>query len=754
MRKKRSWFYRLVTTYLPIVYLLAFVLFFVFFMTISQLSQQQTVRANEAFTRYSMLQLSSILGNIDQNVNAEILNNREFNQYMFQLYDQDVNPYLLRSKIADRFRQIKAGFPFIQSIYFYRNADMSVLGTETYLPLAEFGDRAFVQEQQKQLLPNLWTSIRSYKQFDSQPFNIEVVSLVKKVPLLTEPSGILVVNFDVSELAAWLQSISEGSISSIKLADQTGRLIGQSKEQASRDIHSLKLETTGWTFYSGIKDTYHYGIFSELYYSWIVIGILMVLVASAGIIYLSKRYARPIDASINRITEFLNGRLGSQPNEELVQYVDAAVDRVIDFANRYQTESNSNLPYKQKHFFNELLTGDRQIDNEELLEEIRQFGLFAKWLIFGTAHLEIDRIGDFSGDYSKRDQVLLKFVLTNVLKETAEQQGIGIWSEWVTGDKLGILFGAEEEIRQADISSICESARSWVETNLAFTVTIGIGTVIDRAEDIRVSYVQAVKAVQYRSALGNNRVIDYAGIARQTETELYDILQLIRTLVHSFKSGSESWSHEFRFLFTAIGRGLYTHDELKNLFYYMTFTFTRELSEFPAEYVDIWQQDALEPMTKALETFDSLEEIQRQYVVLLEGVAAKWKGMRTHRSQRNLMHQVKDYIKENYGNPDLSLQLLGEEFGINKSYLSRLFKDEIGENFVDFVTEVRIGNAKRLLEETDLPIQEIALRTGYVQYFSFNRAFKKKLGFPPSDFRRMQTPYKDGLEEDESTGAP
>lgn len=109
----------------------------------------------------------------------------------------------------------------------------------------------------------------------------------------------------------------------------------------------MKFEETGWTFNSGIKEAYHYGIFSELYYSWIIIGVVMVLIASALIIYLSKRYARPIDASISRITDYLNVR---QPGGELISVVDAAVDKIIDFADRYQSESNLNLPYRQKYF--------------------------------------------------------------------------------------------------------------------------------------------------------------------------------------------------------------------------------------------------------------------------------------------------------------------------------------------------------------------------------------------------------------------
>ncbi|MDU0203335.1 helix-turn-helix domain-containing protein [Paenibacillus sp. MAH-36] len=735
MLKKHSWFYRLVTTYLPIVYLLVFVLFFVFFMTMNKQSQTQTVSANEAFTRYTMLQLNSILGNIDQNVNAATVNNKEFNQYMFQLHDSDVNPYLLRSKVAELFRQVQAGFPFIQSIYFYRNIDMTVLGTEMYLPLAEFGDRDFVKEQIKQPLPSIWTNVRTYKVLPSQPYDAQVVSLVKKVPFLTEPSGILIVNIDVSSLASWLQSISVSSISSITLVDQAGQLIGQSKVKANKDILNLKFEETGWTFNSGIKESYHYGFFSELYYSWILIGVVMVLIASALIIYLSKRYARPIDASMSRISDYLNLR---QPGGELISVVDAAVDKIIDFADRYQSESNLNLPYRQKYFFQELLTGDRPISQDELTDEMHNFGFACNWHSFNTAKLEIDRISDFTESYSTRDQVLLKFVLSNVLKETAEQYGIGIWSEWISVDKMSILFGADVELSMSDISTICESMREWVEANLAFTVTIGVGKMTERSEDIGESYEQAVKAVQYRSALGNNRVIHYEVIARQTETELFDILQLIRTIVQVYKSGNDEWYNQFDFLFKAINRELYTRDELKNLLYYMTFTFTRELSEFPSEYTESWRVEGLIPITQAIDRFETMDDIKKVLLERLSTVAELWKQLRETKNHRLLIHDVKAYIDAHYANADLSLQLLAEQFSLSKNYVSRLFKEETGENFIDYLTALRIFHSKQLLEETGTSIQDIAGLVGYEHYFSFNRAFKKLTGFPPSDFRKKR----------------
>ncbi|MGG1513899.1 helix-turn-helix domain-containing protein [Paenibacillus oryzisoli] len=734
-RKGRTWFYRLVTTYLPIVYLLAFVLFFIFFMIISQLSQKQTLRANEAFTRYTQMQLDALMSNIDQTIMTQVLDSKVFNQYLFNMYEDDINPYLQRSEVSERFRQVKANFPLVHSINFYKNSDMSVLGLDLFLPFSSFGDSSFIGEEINKSIISEWTGLRSYKDFATS-YETSVVSLVKKVPLLSDPQGILVVNLDAAMLDRWLKTTADGAISSIRLADQNGDQIAESKDPLRHGIMTVTSPVTGWTIESGIKETYHYAIFSDMYYSWIILGIVMVLAASIGIIYLSKRNARPVDASMARILEFLQGKQAGAASPELIPYVDAAVDRIIDFANRYQSESKSNLPYRQKHFFHELLIGERAIDNEELAEECRLFGIEGDWQAYAVALLEIDRMTDFAGGYSQRDQYLLKFVLTNVLSETAGEAGLHCWSEWLNNDRLGILFGASTQVSPEAVRDVSERIRAWVEANLSFTITIGIGGCTDYASGIRLSCEQADQALQFRSALGRNRVIDFTETALRAETELFDMLQLIRHLVASFKSGSDDWERQYHFLFTAIGKGLYAHDELKNLFNYLLYTFTRELSEFPQEYSEAWRVEGMAPIARAIDTFETVDELRQSIEDSLRRLSERWKQLRETRSQRQIIHDVKDFIEANYNNPELSLQLLSDKFNISKNYISRLFKDETGANFIDYLTELRMQHAKRLLEETNLSIQEIAAQVGYEHYFSFNRAFKKLTGFPPSDYRK------------------
>lgn len=97
---------------------------------------------------------------------------------------------------------------------------------------------------------------------------------------------------------------------------------------------------------------------------------------------------------------------------------------------------------------------------------------------------------------------------------------------------------------------------------------------------------------------------------------------------------------------------------------------------------------------------------------------------------------AKQYINEHY-NQALTLEMLGVKIGLNPTYFSTVFKKETGKSFIDYVTEVRIQNAKQLLLDTDLSILEIAEDVGYNDLKYFSKGFKKATGLSPTDYRKL-----------------
>ena len=99
------------------------------------------------------------------------------------------------------------------------------------------------------------------------------------------------------------------------------------------------------------------------------------------------------------------------------------------------------------------------------------------------------------------------------------------------------------------------------------------------------------------------------------------------------------------------------------------------------------------------------------------------------------IEKICDYIKENYYKP-LTLESVSDYFFVNPSYLSREFKNSTNENFIDFLTRIRIENALNLIKKTDLQINQISQMVGFQNANYFSRLFKKKMGISPISFQQ------------------
>lgn len=106
-------------------------------------------------------------------------------------------------------------------------------------------------------------------------------------------------------------------------------------------------------------------------------------------------------------------------------------------------------------------------------------------------------------------------------------------------------------------------------------------------------------------------------------------------------------------------------------------------------------------------------------------------------SDRNalVMAHVRKYMEDNYMF-DLSLDSVSEILHISPAYLSAQFKKYQKTNFLDCLTELRINAAKELLSDPFRPTAEVAAAVGYEDSSYFARAFKKRTGMTPTQFRK------------------
>ena len=104
--------------------------------------------------------------------------------------------------------------------------------------------------------------------------------------------------------------------------------------------------------------------------------------------------------------------------------------------------------------------------------------------------------------------------------------------------------------------------------------------------------------------------------------------------------------------------------------------------------------------------------------------------------QTHTIDRVRDYVRENYQSK-CSLDDVADAFHLNRTYLSELFRETFGKNFVQYKNEVRIEHAKILLVHTNLTIAQIALRCGFDNTSYFAMVFRQITGVSPLQYRKQ-----------------
>ncbi|HPF86646.1 MAG TPA: response regulator [Candidatus Limiplasma sp.] len=99
-----------------------------------------------------------------------------------------------------------------------------------------------------------------------------------------------------------------------------------------------------------------------------------------------------------------------------------------------------------------------------------------------------------------------------------------------------------------------------------------------------------------------------------------------------------------------------------------------------------------------------------------------------------LIDRVKSYLAQHYGE-NLTLEVLSGKFSMNPSYFSSFFHQKTGVRYKDYLTHLRMNEAKKLLMRSDLLVYEVAQKVGYSDIRHFSSTFTKLTGVKPKDYR-------------------
>lgn len=134
-----------------------------------------------------------------------------------------------------------------------------------------------------------------------------------------------------------------------------------------------------------------------------------------------------------------------------------------------------------------------------------------------------------------------------------------------------------------------------------------------------------------------------------------------------------------------------------------------------------------------LENFSSIDEINQWFFQKFSFLTGQMNHHHT-KSYSGAIGQAIRYLEEHF-TEDINLDVLAREVGLSKNHLCTLFHAETGRNFVDYLHQIRIEQARELLATTDLRVSEVGFKVGYHDAKYFTKVFQKYQNCSPSEYR-------------------
>lgn len=106
--------------------------------------------------------------------------------------------------------------------------------------------------------------------------------------------------------------------------------------------------------------------------------------------------------------------------------------------------------------------------------------------------------------------------------------------------------------------------------------------------------------------------------------------------------------------------------------------------------------------------------------------------------QSYIVSEAKAYVQKNFSNSSLSRSMIADHLSVNASYLSDVFKSETKIGLSEYITQIRIQNAKQLLSDNSISIQEVAKEVGCNSLQYFYQLFKKETGITPAEYQKRK----------------
>lgn len=394
---------------------------------------------------------------------------------------------------------------------------------------------------------------------------------------------------------------------------------------------------------------------------------------------------------------------------------------------RLKEQYEMSLPALREQLLSRLL--DSSVEEawaQEKAQEVRLQIVGQEWTI--------GLIRYHSGDQQLHQQELLPHMIRQMVEKELSRYCSVI--SFLYQDYVAVLATLEnqEDILQLihGMRQICLSAERFLNLEL----TVGIGASCHGLSQLRRSAGEARNALDYQTMVGDEPVVYIGDVEpRKTEAvemETHSFRELLAAMRLEDDAKIEARVKQF---LSALRTQKMPISQHRLAVMELATELMRAIKPYELEETDDMSQQLVE--LSLLKNLSSPCVFETRLIQLCKQISHAIAQKRNNTSQL-VVEEAKTYIQQHFSNSDLSLETVCSHLHLSVSHFSTLFKQETGGSFVSYLTRVRLDEAARLLDHTDLPVGEISQQVGYSEPAYFSYVFKKQYGISPMKYRYVK----------------
>lgn len=298
-----------------------------------------------------------------------------------------------------------------------------------------------------------------------------------------------------------------------------------------------------------------------------------------------------------------------------------------------------------------------------------------------------------------------------------------------------IIYGSSSK-NEEHCRAIAREIQKRLNEKYSSDIRIGIGNFYDSIFSINTSYEEALRVLEYNSILSKSDIISFSEIMKKSDQTINYPFALLEKLEESVRSSDIIGIRDnIDQLVNHMKNENLSLFWVKNICYDTVNTISKELLR-KFRHSPLLNKPYMERIYGSnIDTFEDIVKIMQE---ISEDVI-NYLSVDRESYELRLLQKIIQYIRENYHDPDFSLQSIADAFQMSTPYLSQYFKKNTEHTISEYVTRLRMEKAKELLLNTDMGVNEIAYEVGYYSVPSFIRKFREKEKVTPGQFKKMHS---------------